>query len=282
MPLNRKALQKRVAEDRAAVDRALDRYLSGIGRAPARLVRAMRYGIFSGGKRIRPVIVIEAFRACAGARAGRGLKAAFAAAAAVECVHTYSLIHDDLPAMDDDDYRRGKPTCHKAFGEAHAILAGDALLTLAFAILAENLEPRTAARAAAELAGAIGAAGMAGGQSMDIEREERKATRGALDLVNRLKTGRLFEASAKLGAIVAGANKKKERAMAAYGAAIGEAFQIVDDCLDDDGYAVLIGRERARGAGFASTRKAQAALAAFGDAGAVLAALADHLASRIR
>lgn len=183
----------------------------------------MRYSAFSGGKRIRPVILIEAALAC-----GAGLKKSAAAACAVEFIHTYSLIHDDLPSMDDDDYRRGKPSCHKAFTEALAILAGDALLTLAFSVLAGNYPPGTSAAMAKELSRAAGSEGMAGGQALDIGKS------GDRKKINFLKTAKLFEASAVLGALCAGAGAKKAEALRGYGLNLGMAFQAVDDMLDGD------------------------------------------------
>ena len=152
-------LEERLDKVRQSVDRALDSYLPSAAEEPRGIHKAMRYSVFSGGKRIRPLVVIEACRACGGTP-----KAALAAACAIECVHTYSLIHDDLPSMDDDNYRRGKPTCHKAFDEATAILAGDGLLTFAFLILARKLKPQIASCAIAELADAIGTKGMVGGR----------------------------------------------------------------------------------------------------------------------
>lgn len=262
---------------RRAVDAALDRFLPPASARPRILHRAMRYSVFSGGKRIRPIITAMACRACGGT-----LRAALPAAAAVECVHTYSLIHDDLPAMDDDDYRRGRRTCHKVFGEATAILAGDGLLTLAFGILAERYQPRIAQAAIVSLAGAIGTHGMVGGQAMDVASQGSRPTREALDRTNDLKTARLFEASARIGALVARSGDRKVRAMASYGAAIGRAFQVIDDCLDRDGYAALIGAERSRMLGLAYTDTAKAALRPFGAGGSALAALADRLAHRIR
>jgi len=195
-------------------------------------------------------------------------------------VHTYSLIHDDLPAMDDDDLRRGKPTCHRKFGEATAILAGDALLTGAFEALGRYRDPAVAHQAVTTLARAAGAAGMVGGQAMDIAKTRRMTSSG-LAAVNRLKTGRLFEASAVLGGIAAGAGTKKLRALAAYGRAIGEAFQLVDDCLDRDGFVRLIGAARTRTAAHAATRRAEKALKVFGARAAPLRALAAHMADRI-
>jgi geranylgeranyl diphosphate synthase, type II len=209
------------------ISKSLSRYLPKASEEPRIIHEAMRYSVFPGGKRIRPIIVLEACKVCGGKD-----KNALAAACAVELVHAYSLIHDDLPSMDDDDYRRGKPSCHKKFGEANAILAGDALLTLAFSILAAGLEPKAAVRTIKELSGAAGTRGMVGGQVMDIAKYKNRAA------VNYLKTAKLFEAAAKIGAISAGASEKKIGAMAAYGKSVGMAFQLVDDLTDKEGLGV--------------------------------------------
>jgi geranylgeranyl diphosphate synthase type II len=209
------------------LEAALDRYLPPAGREPKTLHKAMRYSVFSGGKRIRPAILLEAAKACGGKS-----KDAMPFACAVEFTHTYSLIHDDLPAMDDDDYRRGKPTCHKVFGEALAILAGDGLLTLAFQIIAQYPAPFIAVKAAEELAMAAGTLGMVGGQALDLRSSPGKKKGKFLTKLRRLKTGKLFEVSAKLGAISARANFKETAAISRYGESLGLAFQIADDISD--------------------------------------------------
>ena len=205
------------------IDKNLDKFLPPEKTDPKILHRAMRYSVFPGGKRIRPVILIESATACGG-RA----KDAIAAACAVELVHTYSLIHDDLPSMDDDDYRRGRLSCHKKFGEATAILAGDALLTLAFNIIGNEYAPTAAAAMVKELSSAIGSEGMIGGQALDI------AQGADSEKINRLKTAKLFDAAAVLGAISGRAGRKKIEAMRKYGTNLGMAFQAVDDILDGD------------------------------------------------
>lgn len=268
-------LKKRLTGRRAAIDRALDSLLPGEGREPKVLHRAMRYSVFSGGKRIRPIIVLEAALACGGK-----VRDALPAACAVELVHAYSLVHDDLPAMDDDDIRRGKPTSHKAFGEANAILSGDGLLTLAFNIIARH-SGSTAAVEAAELSEAIGTHGMVGGQAVDIELHDRKKSAKKLEYINCLKTAKLFEVSAKLGAIAAGSGSAKVKAMAAYGVRLGAAFQIVDDIMDDDGYAKLFGNEKARRDAGDLIGKAKAALKPFGSKAKALSAIADYVLTRI-
>jgi geranylgeranyl diphosphate synthase type II len=193
-----------------------------------RLHQAMRYAVLNGGKRLRPVWVLAAAEACGGGRAQ-----ALPAAVAVELVHCYSLVHDDLPAMDDDDLRRGRPTCHKVFGDGVAILAGDALLTLAFEVLAQEIEDRTvAAHLVSELAQAAGHAGMVGGQVVDILSEGTASSTELLDYIHRKKTGALIRASVHMGALCAGASKAQLGALSAYGDRVGLAFQIADDILD--------------------------------------------------
>jgi geranylgeranyl diphosphate synthase type II len=237
----------------------------------------MRYSVFSGGKRIRPVITIESSAACGGR-----LKDAVVAACAVELVHTYSLIHDDLPAMDDDDYRRGKPSCHKSFGEANAILAGDALLTLAFNLLAEKLKPVPAARSIAALSRAAGTFGMVGGQADDLETKSRKIEKKIFHRVNYLKTARLFEVSALLGAVVSGAGDEKERAMSKYGMNLGMAFQIIDDTIDRDGYYGIVGRKDSVEEAGIFIEKAVSALTVFGNRQNKLAGIARSISGRAR
>ena len=210
----------------------------------------MRYSLFSGGKRIRPILTMESSKACGG-----NLKDALPAACAIELVHTYSLIHDDLPAMDNDDFRRGKLACHKAFGEANAILAGDALLTLAFNIIASNSKPAVGMKIIRELSDAIGAHGMVAGQALDLEfrvkfginkgqgsslgfardRWVKGQDRVMAKKIDLLKTAKLFSAAAKIGALTAGAQANDIRALERFGLNFGLSFQIVDDYLDGEG-----------------------------------------------
>ena len=199
---------------------------------------AMRYSIFNGGKRVRPVLTLEFCRLCGGQE-----EDAIPFACAVEMVHTYSLIHDDLPCMDDDDMRRGNPACHIRFGEANALLAGDALLTLAFETLSNAvLAPRIIVKAGKELSAGAGWAGMIGGQVMDLHNEGRQVELDVLLDTDYKKTGRLIIASAVLGCIAAGAEKEKITAATAYAYNIGLAFQLVDDILDVTGNAQTLGK----------------------------------------
>jgi len=211
------------------LEAALDKLLPPETAEPPTIHKAMRYSIFAGGKRIRPVLCLEAARAVADPPA-----ATIAAACSLELIHTYSLIHDDLPALDNDDYRRGKLTNHKVFGDAMAILAGDALLTLAFQVLAElDLAAEDKARLIAELATASGTVGgMIGGQVADLEGEGKPPEAALLETIHRAKTGALLRASLRLGAICAGATAAQYEALSCYGEHIGLAFQIVDDILD--------------------------------------------------
>jgi geranylgeranyl diphosphate synthase type II len=201
----------------------------------------MRYAVFGGGKRLRPLLAIAACEALGGARDN-----VVHASAALEMIHTYSLVHDDLPAMDDDDLRRGRPTVHKVFGEAEGILAGDALLTLAFEVLATRPAGDEAAGrradAVALVARRAGLGGMVGGQIADLEAERTTPDRATLEWIHAHKTGALLAASAELGAVHAGAGAAERAAMAAYGASLGLAFQIVDDILDRTASAEDLGK----------------------------------------
>lgn len=262
---------------RSLIDKSLDAILPSGKKEPRIIHKAMRYTVLAGGKRIRPILVMEASRACGGR-----LKDAVMIGCAVELVHAYSLIHDDLPSMDNDDYRRGKPSCHKVFGEANAILAGDALLTLAFNIISKNLKaPDIGIKAVRELSDAIGAAGMVGGQAMDIK-FSTKRLKGVriLNFINRLKTAKLFEASSKLGAISARAGKKDLAAMAGYGAALGMAFQIVDDIIDGEGYAELFGIKKARSDAERLIAKSKNTLSDFAEKADRLREIADYVLER--
>ena len=252
------------------IDKKLDAVLPPATEEPKLLHRAMRYSVFSGGKRIRPVIVIEAARAC-GADAGKALPAA----CAVELVHTYSLIHDDLPSMDDDDLRRAIPSCHKAFGEAEAILAGDALLTRAFGVIAESYPPKTSAAIIKRLSDALGSRGMVGGQAMDMGKGHKTAA--VLDRIDGLKTGKLFEASAALGAIAAGAAESGIKALQRYGEYFGSAFQIADDISDADRYLNKTSIKKAAASCIRIAGEAKKAVSRFGRRAEGLNALADAI-----
>jgi len=226
-------LQAFLAETRQMVDHALDRWLPPATQEPVRLHEAMRYAVFAGGKRLRPAIARAASLALGGED-----QAAVPAACALEMLHTYSLIHDDLPAIDDDDLRRGRASCHKQFGDATAILAGDALQTEAFALLAA----RGGLRMVAELAAAAGTRGMVGGEIADIEAEGQPPERERVESIHLRKTAALFAASGRMGAIAAGAPDAQIDALGRYGRWVGLAFQIVDDLLDETADAATLGK----------------------------------------
>src|SRR5436190_14010015 len=197
--------------------------------APARLMEAVEYSLLAGGKRLRPSLVLQCYRACAGKTQS---PSAIAAAAAMELIHTFSLVHDDLPAMDDDDLRRGRPTNHKVFGEAMAILAGDAMTTLAFEIIATDADPDLVGPLVRELARASGPCGMIGGQVLDMAGENQNLDLVGLQQIHRMKTGALLTTSCRMGAISARASEANVAAVTEYGRHLGLAFQIIDDVLD--------------------------------------------------
>lgn len=229
------------------VERALDLLLGPAESGPARLHEAMRYSVFAGGKRLRPALCCAAAEAVGGEPA-RCLRTA----AAIEMVHTYSLIHDDLPAMDNDDLRRGMPTCHKRFGEAAAILAGDGLLTEAFGVIAqdEGLPAELRIRLIGGLAAAAGAHGMVAGQMADLEAEGRPVGAAAVDFIHLHKTAAMIANAVISGGLIGGASAEQERAFSEYGLAVGLAFQIVDDVLNVTGGKALgkgVGTDQVRG-----------------------------------
>jgi geranylgeranyl diphosphate synthase type II len=236
-------LPQYLGEKRALVEGRLRELLHPGDGCPPSLVEAMRYSVLASGKRLRPLLVVLAAEACG----GRDV-AALPAACAVELVHAYSLIHDDLPAMDDDDLRRGQPTCHKQFGEAMAILAGDALLTLAFQVLAEGYPAATAAGCCRELARGAGAAGMVGGQVEDLAWEKGGGRFEDLENVHARKTGALFRACLQLGLLAAqgeqsgGPDPTLKESLDAFGRCFGQAFQITDDLLDVEGSSDRTGK----------------------------------------
>jgi geranylgeranyl diphosphate synthase type II len=233
-------LRDYMAVQQTAVDAALDRWVPAESINPQNIHRAMRYSLFAGGKRIRPLLAIAAAETVSDAPVGIE-----SAACALEMIHTYSLIHDDLPALDNDDLRRGRPTCHKVFGEALAILAGDSLLTIAFEVLAklDDISAERRVELVRELATASGTVGgMIGGQVNDIEGEGRHPTAELLESIHRAKTGALLRASVRIGAIYAGADAAQLAALTSFGEHIGLAFQIVDDILDVEESSEALGK----------------------------------------
>jgi geranylgeranyl diphosphate synthase type II len=223
-------LNKTLEEGRRLADAALERLLPPAAEHPSIIHRAMRHSVFAGGKRLRPILAMEGARLIA----GRLPEGAEELGAALEMLHTYSLIHDDLPALDNDDLRRGQPTCHKAFGEAMAILAGDALQTRAYEVLSRlRCAPERRVRIIEEIARATGTIeGMIGGQVMDLEAEHTKANAATLEYIHRSKTAALITASVASGGIYAGASEAEIEKLQRFGRAVGVAFQIADDVLD--------------------------------------------------
>lgn len=264
MPSVSPSLSAAMADAASAVTKALERILPKSDFPEQKLFEAMRYGVLGGGKRLRPFLVINSASIF-----GVGGECALRAAAAVECIHCYSLIHDDLPAMDNSDLRRGRPTTHKQYDEATAILAGDALLTLAFEILADprtHEDPQVRCKLVTALAKASGVHGMVGGQMLDLIAETTQLDIGAITRLQRLKTGELIAFSAEAGAILGKASVQHHNALRAYAHDLGLAFQIIDDLLDAEGteaetgksvgrdakagkatFVTILGAERARG-----------------------------------
>jgi len=267
------------AEARQRVDEELERILPAASVPPEKLHEAMRYPVFAGGKRLRPALLLATVRSLDGDE-----DAALPIAAALELVHTYSLVHDDLPAMDDDDLRRGQPTCHVAYDEATAILVGDALLTLAFETMVAHPS------ACAEVARAIGSRGMIAGQALDLGATGRDVDGAELERIHRLKTGALIAASVVCGGLLCGASQPVQNALRCYGEGLGLAFQIVDDLLDVEGSTEALGKTAGKDARDhkatfpsiwgveESRRRAQQALAGARDALAVLEDRAELLA----
>ncbi len=289
-------LQGYLAHRTAAVDRALRQWLPPANTKPATIHKAMRYSLFAGGKRLRPALCLAAAEACGGS-----IQQAMPLACALECIHTYSLIHDDLPAMDDDDLRRGKPTNHKVFGEGIAILAGDGLLTEAFAIAARCRGwPRHPHREIIrELAGAAGSRQLIAGQVADLEGEGRKLSAAQLKYIHQRKTSALLCCSVRLGGMSANASPAQLRALTAFGLNVGLAFQIIDDILDvtqtseqlgktagkdtaaqKATYPSIVGMEKSRVIAAQLTGRAFRALEFFKGKAAALAALAEYLLKR--
>jgi geranylgeranyl diphosphate synthase type II len=232
-------LRDYLVQQQKLVDAELDRLVPPEATVPETIHRAMRYSLFAGGKRIRPILCIEAARTVSDE-----IEGVTACACALELIHTYSLIHDDLPALDNDDYRRGKLTNHKVFGDAMAILAGDSLLTLAFQVLAElPIDGERKSRLIAELATASGTVGgMIGGQVADLEGEGKTPTAELLESIHRAKTGALLRASLRMGAMYALADERQYGALSCYGEHVGLAFQIVDDILDVEESSEALGK----------------------------------------
>lgn len=289
-------LKEYLAERCQEVDAALHRLIPEAGTRPMTLHQAMRHSIFAGGKRLRPVLCLAAAEACGGHREDALLNAC-----ALECLHTYSLIHDDLPCMDDDDMRRGVPTCHKVYGEAMALLAGDALQALAFEFVARTSPTarHTSAAMVLELARTAGSLHLVGGQVADLEGEGKKLPLDDLRFVHEGKTAALLTTSVKLGGMSANADERQIQALHDFGMATGLAFQIIDDILDvtqtseklgksagkdvateKSTYPALLGLEASREEAHRLTAASHRALEVFGTSGERLRQLADYLLNR--
>jgi len=278
------------------IDRALDRYLPKDNVRPATIHKAMRYSLFAGGKRLRPILTLAAAEACGGK-----IAKALPLACAMECIHTYSLVHDDLPSMDNDDFRRGRPTCHKVFGDGIAVLAGDALLTIAFEIVSRaKPTPRyDMSILLREIAVAAGSQKLIAGQVADLEAEGQPIDRSGLRYIHEHKTAAILATSVRVGAMSANANSKQLNAITRFGRALGLAFQVIDDILDvtqtseklgksagkdiaaqKATYPALIGLDKSRVEAKRLTKQAHDALKIFGKKAGPLHALATYLLER--
>jgi geranylgeranyl diphosphate synthase, type II len=282
---------------RQEITAALAKYTDYDDDTPRHLAEAIHHSLLAPGKRLRPMLVLMACQAC-----GYDYRAALPAACAVEMIHTYSLIHDDLPAMDDDDMRRGRPSCHAAFGEATAILAGDALLAQAFEVLATGIQPpEVAARCCGELAKAAGSGQLVGGQEEDLSAQFVSSGYEQLERIHRRKTGAMIRVSLKLGGIIAGADLVQLVALDNYGDRLGLAFQIIDDLLDLEGtedqlgkrtgkdngrgkltFPAVLGVDESRRRAAELVSEAIEAIGSFGPRAASLEALARYVLDRKR
>jgi geranylgeranyl diphosphate synthase type II len=289
-------LKSYLASRQKLIDRALDQYLPKENVRPATIHKAMRYSLFAGGKRLRPILTLAAAEACGGR-----IDNALPLACAMECIHTYSLVHDDLPSMDNDDFRRGRPTCHKVFGDGIAVLAGDALLTIAFEIVSRakpphRYDPFTLLR---EVAVAAGSRKLIAGQVADLEAEGKKVSLSDLRYIHQNKTAAILTASVCLGSMSANATAKELAAITKFGRALGLAFQVIDDILDvtqtseklgksagkdvaaqKATYPAVMGLSKSRAEAKRLTKEAHVALTIFGKKGDTLRDLANYLLER--
>jgi geranylgeranyl diphosphate synthase type II len=278
------------------IERALDQYLPKESTKPATIHKAMRYSLFAGGKRLRPILCLAAAETCGGK-----IDNALPLACALECIHTYSLVHDDLPSMDNDDFRRGRLTCHKVFGDGIAVLAGDALLTIAFEIVsrAKPTSRYNMSTLLREVAVAAGSQKLIAGQVADLEAEGKETTRAGLRYIHENKTAAILTTSVRLGATSANANPKQLAAITKFGRALGLAFQVIDDVLDvtqtseklgksagkdvaakKATYPAVIGLDKSHAEAKRLTKQAHDALSIFGTKAEALHALANHLLER--
>jgi len=284
-------LESHLKRKKIIIEKALDRYLPPVNKPPLPLHQAMRYSVFAGGKRLRPILAMASFELVG----GKG-NAILPVASALELIHTYSLIHDDLPCMDDDDLRRGKPTLHKVFGDGMAVLAGDALHALAFELLSKTKNSKLVS----EIAFEIGTYGMVGGQAADLQAERKKVTISQVNFIHSHKTGSLMKASVRAGAILGGARGEKLKVLTSYGEKFGLAFQIIDDILDATGkteklgkktkadqsrakatYPKILGVEKSKNIAKKLLEEAKTELRIFSSDGEILKELADYMIERM-
>ena len=289
-------MKNRLNGDIKIINDALVKYMEHEDNPQSKIYEAMEYSLYAGGKRLRPVLMIETAKMC-----GSNAEAVLPFACAMEMIHTYSLIHDDLPAMDNDDLRRGMPTSHKKFGEAMAILAGDSLLNKAFEITSsvKDIEPSLVLRAISMLSNSSGTEGMIGGQVVDIESEGKEIELSELKYLHLLKTGAIIRSSCTIGAVLSGASEEEIKAVDDFASSLGVAFQIRDDILDCTGtveelgkpigsdeaeekntYVKLLGLEKSKELVAEYSQKAISALDVFGDRAEFLKWLADYLINR--
>jgi len=275
-------LKSYLTQRQALIHRELERFLPPARAVPGPIHRAMRYSVLGEGKRIRPILALAACEAVGGR-----VKIALPAACALELIHAYSLVHDDLPAMDNDDFRRGKPSCHKKFGEALGILTGDALLTYAFELLSyKNHDPAVRLKVIQEISRAIGTRGMIGGQVEDVVSTQeilqagRRISPTFVNDMNARKTGALIAASVRIGALLGGASSARYQALSLFGDRVGLMFQLVDDLLDGDGLVRLLGPAAVRRQAERLTEEAISALKPLGNRARILRVLAEFILNR--
>ncbi|MFH0839689.1 MAG: polyprenyl synthetase family protein [Candidatus Omnitrophota bacterium] len=265
-----------LVKNKQLIDKKLEKLLPKKTARPNLIHEAMRYSVLNGGKRIRPILLVESAKS-----SGRKTDDALLLGCAIELIHAYSLIHDDLPSMDDAATRRGRLSCHIKYGEANAILAGDALLSLAFNVMSQIKDKKKIGDIVFEVSRAIGTFGMVGGQAMDLSIKDKADTNlPTMEYINILKTGSLIKVSCKIGGIIGGAAQKKIKALESYGEHLGLAFQIVDDILDNDGYAKIIGISAARKEAEDLISVAKKSLDVFGEKAGNLNKIADFVLNR--
>lgn len=269
-----KSFEAYFAHPLSLIEQALDRFLPTASQSPQVIHEAMRYSVLQGGKRIRPLLALEVCQMLGG-----DADEVLVPASAVEFIHSYSLIHDDLPCLDNDEFRRGQLTCHKKFGEPVALLAGDALLTLAFYVIGEMENVQAAKRISRELARAAGTFGMVGGQVLELVSEKKDMDLPGLERIHIQKTGQLIKTSCLIGAIAAGANQASETHIARFGEYLGLAFQIVDDILDADGVLRFMSAHEAEEKAAELVSKAKQELAGFSNHARLLR-MADFILER--